>query len=803
MTETVASPKRGKRVGPSNVEAKRAAALRQAASAATAERHAHGLANTATILQFIRDAAISGTIPSNDSLLTTFEAWLHSVALAPEGLSPTGARLVTDLKGLLELLMRLLRERNGDELIQRFMHHVHLAGRVAGMDVAVAAWRARGRAKRQQRALTSGGRGKISIWKSEAKRQQVFICGEHSRIAGIDAARREPPLPSEERVKRSVVKDARALLRILQQIVISADFRQLLLRIQRVAHRIVDSSQESDDDGGLGLGPGFYAEEKERIEDADDADDVGDADDTRDTRDAHATQDTSSQLYGIVHSTIEETSPAIEGYTERRLPIFTFDATKHLPIVDAEGDNREKENEPQSSNLAPSANQDILQEMRGIFEMLSRNSAFSRALRDFYFVLLRMRAKIDPIATTASDDPAGRLIISDLRYDANFRAAQEELLSLLERFAGGVPLTPVIDSLRRLRTETKDDYALRDFFGDWRAFLKRCTGPDSVKYLDSREYSSRGDFLLRRTRSYFRPKGQYRSHIDEAYDGLNRFSDGIRRDELTRQLGQQVSKLVKEDLIGVAQGERISLRTLLSTSSMLRPDLLNDIRFHILPKVLRAMQSIPLPRIEVVSGGTVLVLEDLIIPADALVPMQVELVTASHVTMNPKARLFRRSSTPSPSQSGLKRVEGVEGSVQLKLTAIAGQVRNVRFTLDRHEGWPQFTDQGLADLRIDGRGLSILVDLVSHPASEVSGRSDLRGSLLPAALIAHRVRVRIDRLALTLHDSLHDSIYRVFNPLIGSVVKRQMEQAIRTQIINIVDSVDGLLDRLSQSVSTH
>jgi hypothetical protein len=210
------------------------------------------------------------------------------------------------------------------------------------------------------------------------------------------------------------------------------------------------------------------------------------------------------------------------------------------------------------------------------------------------------------------------------------------------------------------------------------------------------------------------------------------------------------------------------------------------------------MQSIPLPRIEIVSGGTVLVLEDVIIPADALVPMQIELITSSHVTMNPKSRIFRRSSVEAP--EARHRVEGVQGGVELKLSSISGQVRNVRFTLDRHEGWPRLSDQGLADLRIGGKGLTVLVDLISHPASEISGRSDFRSYVLPAALVAHRVKVRIDKLNLNLHDSLHDGMYRVFNPLIGSMVKRQIESAIRDQILNVVDSIDGLLDRLSQSV---
>ena len=70
----------------------------------------------------------------------------------------------------------------------------------------------------------------------------------------------------------------------------------------------------------------------------------------------------------------------------------------------------------------------------------------------------------------------GRTLAEDLRYDANFRAAQNELVLLLETFrVAGVSLA-LLKNLRKVRDEARRDYELRDFFGDWRAFLKRCTG---------------------------------------------------------------------------------------------------------------------------------------------------------------------------------------------------------------------------------------------------------------------------------------------------------------------------------------
>lgn len=849
---TATSKKRGKKIGPSNIEAKRAAALRQAASAAEAERRSTGITSTVSFIQLLRDAALTGTIPSNPQLIATIKSWRNSTALSTESLSPTGARLVQDLKILADLLVEFLQNRNSDELLQRFLHHVHLAGKLAGVNVAIAGWRARGKERRRLGGLQSGGRGKISLWKSQDNRTELFVGGEHSRISGIDPqpeATRDQSNAASQKQQEKVAKDARALLRIAQQLIVSSDFRELIVKLQKIGRRIIDLAKESDnsEQAESHEHENFESEEQkgESWEKEPDTHEETsfetsfeynerseyDQELRRLERDEAAT---TTNLYSFRHEshgqTFEkpsgqheqrESSQSHESHesveemerTEENIPIPSFETARTLPIIEQTG--KPSESTPLSPRETPkkqpakppvtaskSSSRDtkrrqILIDLRQIFTQLAGNKQFSRALRDFYTVLLKMRQNV--AAAVAPEETT--TLVDELRYDANFRAAQDELLLILERLSGtpGVSLTPLVTNLRKVRQEARSDYELRDFLGDWRAYLKRCTSStDSQRYLDSDEYLRRGEFLLKRTEGYFSPSGQYRSHLDEAFDAFNDYINGLKSDKLTRDLGKHLNKLLREDLIGIGRGEPLSLRTMLTSSALLRPDLLNDVRYHILPRILQSMQSIPLPRIEVVTGGTVLVLEDLIIPSEALVPLQMEILTSSHVTMNPKSRLFRRSTTPAQPPSA--RVEGVQGGVQLKLSSITGQVRNVRFTMDRHEGWPRFSDQGLADLRIGGRGLSILIDLATHPASEITGRTDIRSSVLPAALIAHHVRVRIDKLSLNLHDSLHDSMYRVFNPIVSSVVKRNMERSIRDQIITVVDSVDGILDRLSQTV---
>lgn len=815
--------KRGKRIGPSNVEAKRAAALRQAAASAEQERRSQGIASTLSFFEILRDATITGTIPSNAQLTSTLNSWISSPAMHTSDLSPSGKALVDDMKGLFELINEFLKTHNADELLQKFLHHVHLASRVAGADILIAGWRARGRQRRLKAGnIAIGGKGKISLWRS--KNQELFVGGEHSVISGIDPETSRQPATrqageagetSEEKMRKKIGKDVRALLRIGQQLLISTDFRDLLVKIQKIGKRIFEVSQHEGESEAAKESVGRAGEEwQERRRTS------LEVVENELSEIEHEEAETDRKLNRTLSGQEPEEANEPQTYNFTRIeeetmptPLTRFETARSLPIVETVQDEKEsirveeqqqqQPRKPTTSFTPSERHAEILNDMKDVFQHLKDNKAFSRTLRDLYSVLLKLKSskstlKSNVTANISPDDPALKLIESDLRYDANFRAAQEELLVLLERIANNTSLSPLIDNLRKIREETGQDYELRDFFGDWRAFLKRCTAP-GFDYLKNDEYMRRGEFLLIRTEKYFAPENQYRTHIDEAYDNLNQFVEGLKKDQLTRKLGKQVGTILKQDLIGLSRGQRISLRSILSSSALIRPDLLDDFRYHILPRILKSIHSIPLPRIEIVSGGTLLILEDLIIPADALVPMQLEILTSSHVTVNPRSRLFHR--TASQQANTVKRAEGVQGAVQLKMSSIAGQVRNVRFTLDRSEGWPQFSDQGLADLRIYGKnGLSILVDLASHPASEMTGRTDLKSSLIPAALIAHRVRVKIDRLSLSLHDSLHDSMYRMLSPLLSSVIKRNIERSIRDQILTVVDSIDGLFERLSRSV---
>ncbi len=126
------------------------------------------------------------------------------------------------------------------------------------------------------------------------------------------------------------------------------------------------------------------------------------------------------------------------------------------------------------------------------------------------------------------------------------------------------------------------------------------------------------------------------------------------------------------------------------------------------------------------------------------------------------------------------------------------ELRNLRFEIDKHRGWPKLHDDGLADLRFAGRGMSITMNL----AAAVGGQKGERKSTKEARMFLdpRYVRVKIDRLALSMHDTRRDWMYKLMSPFVAARVKRAIERSIRDQIVSTIRFIDSMTKGLSSGI---
>ena len=150
-----------------------------------------------------------GVVPSNAKLLKFLDSWQTSPILTPDNrLSNAGRALVSHLRELGAILAKAIRERSHDELIQRFVGHLCLAGRII---------------KQGQRS------GRVTLIED-------LPHGRRFRIFG----RRDAQIRTELLDRRNhMKKDPQDLLTLGQLMISSPDFCSVIIEMQTLIKRAI------------------------------------------------------------------------------------------------------------------------------------------------------------------------------------------------------------------------------------------------------------------------------------------------------------------------------------------------------------------------------------------------------------------------------------------------------------------------------------------------------------------------------------------------------------------------------------
>ncbi|PJF17010.1 hypothetical protein PSACC_03175 [Paramicrosporidium saccamoebae] len=686
-----------------------------------------------------------GAIPSNARILTFLNTWSRSPVLSGDSrLSPAGQALVADLRSLGDIFARVVKERNSDELLQRFVGHLRLAGRV----------------------IKGGTRsGRLTLIEDVPRQRRVKIFG-----------RRDAQIRSEVSTRRqSVRQDARDLFSAAQLILASTDFRNVMMEVQKLVKRAVDLRQPSEP----------KVPNTERTTNVPSSTEPTTIDETELHKRLDKTAQEISDLrrsspFTFSHNetsfrhsaTFQEQSdmsrPSVEIYSPHgkrvdakdTAPTTTTPMTSTLPTASTL---------PTSSTLPPTHTTPatpteidlLLDDARGLFRKLAGNKEFRKSISGIWLIVTKWQREASLLP--------GTVLPTDMVYDANFAAAQQDLLQLAERFAGGASLKPLLESINNTRHEALEDYELKDFLMDWRAFLKICTtDPD---YLDHDEYRRRGRFLLERTTEY--SESRYRALFQQNIDSWNSFLTGWQQDKLTMEIGSVFQRIVR-DIFG-QEGGILNLARVQSS-------LISDLRDVLLPSVLRSMYELPIPHVDIVQGPMHVSLDNIVLPAALFTPAVFDLQTRSSLHMTPRDRFLRGIRRRVPSEGRWR------SGAHLGLTGMKGDIPNVQFALDRTT-WPKIRDQGTCDVRFGGKGLSIDLDV----ATDISA-AERRFHIEPVY-----VGVRVDRIALKFYNVQHDTFFALMKPYLQSMMKTRLERAMCDKIVKSIAFIDSMASRIAKT----
>lgn len=198
-------------------------------------------------------------------------------------------------------------------------------------------------------------------------------------------------------------------------------------------------------------------------------------------------------------------------------------------------------------------------------------------------------------------------------------------------------------------------------------------------------------------------------------------------------------------------------------------DLVTDAINVYVPKLVEAIQYIPIPRLEVSTPEIDLLLENLILEPGKTVnntsflPYRLRVETRNNLEIR---KAFTRTTS------------SVESLITVKVQGISIRAEEIGYWLRVHSGLVQLSDEGIASFSLDEKGIDVELDI------------EVGKDRLEKILYLQAVRVHIHKLDYTLRKSKFAVAANLFKPLILPIIRTAIETQMATSISDVVHTAN-------------
>lgn len=325
--------------------------------------------------------------------------------------------------------------------------------------------------------------------------------------------------------------------------------------------------------------------------------------------------------------------------------------------------------------------------------------------------------------------------------------AERELKTIIECWAQGYSIDPLLHGVQDVVRDMQHDDQLRDLYKQFIHYADRLVSEpgyvqrdESTK--DGRRLMDQGNHMI---------KGKYREHLNFLSSESRKFINLMAEDDISKELNHRVAT-IHRDLWMDGEG-----------NPAFKPHLLNDMRMTLLPAFIDEIKYIPIPRIEYSDPQYDIVIENLVLSGDTLLPNVFETKVDSFNSFSLKSDV-----KTSPSRQ----------SLYIRMSEIQAEINDVVFYYKKKTGFPKLTDRGVASLSVGGKGISVSLRIQSvtdNPAKTFKVAS---------------CKCNVDNLKVKVNESNHDMLYKAIQPLILGSIRKQIARAIEMKITNMLNQGD-------------
>lgn len=338
--------------------------------------------------------------------------------------------------------------------------------------------------------------------------------------------------------------------------------------------------------------------------------------------------------------------------------------------------------------------------------------------------------------------------------DSQLKKAEHQLKTLLERFANNTSFEDAIDAINDIYRDADRDPDLKNWFKSIDSFIRRVLKQEGYIMTDdaTREYNllyDHGNFLLR---------NRYRDHTDRLVNEFKFIGEQFAEDSDNNRFGEAMEKLFRD------------LGTDENGNAAFKKHLIKDITQVIIPDIFESVRYVPVPRIEYTDPQVDVVVENLVIESDNLMPNLFEIGTDTF------ARFGRKTATSSRSNK-----------ITVSASGIQADLRDVSYYIKKKQGFPSLTDIGVADIALGGQGFGFKLQLRNADKKDKARFFKVEGC-----------SVTISHLKIKLKQSKHKALFGIFKPLLMSVVKPVIVKLLEKNIRESFEKLDAVAYRVEQ-----
>lgn len=242
-------------------------------------------------------------------------------------------------------------------------------------------------------------------------------------------------------------------------------------------------------------------------------------------------------------------------------------------------------------------------------------------------------------------------------------------------------------------------------------------------------------------------------------------------DSLLRTAQSTVNSVIEDDDVsGLMRATKRIYGLLSPPNQVTNPDLLTDSIHVFLPLLIRAVQHIPIPRVEVSVPEMDLLLENLILEPGRTVNSTSFLPYRLLVSTQNDLEIRKAHSR--------KTVSSIKSLMTISINGLSVSAQDLGFWIRGHAGLIHFADSGIASFFLDQRGIDISLDL------------EIGREKLEQILALRGVRVHIHKLDYTLRQSKLSWLGWLFKPLLKQMIRRSLEKTLAESIANALHAAN-------------